>query len=265
MNLLESLEKKYRRYAVHNVTLYLIMGQALFFVFALSGRFNVGHVLLIPERVLMGEWWRLITFLFVPPMSSPLFVFFAWYLFYLMGSALEGHWGAFRYNLFLLIGYGVTVAVSFLHPLYPATNIFVGGSVFLAFAFLYPDFVLHIFFVLPVKIKWLALLTWMVYAFEILSGPWSTRLSVLASLSNFFLFFGSDILWRMKTGGRKMTAQARQFSGKREAFHTCSTCGITDVSHPEMEFRYCPECGGLGYCMKHIERHEHKKKPQEDA
>jgi hypothetical protein len=261
VDLLARLEKKYRRYAVHNVTLYLILGQVLFFILAHSGRFILGRALLVPELVLMGEWWRLITFLFIPPMTSPIFVLFAWYLFYLMGSALEGHWGAFRYNLFLLIGYVVTVGVSFIMPLQAATNIFIGGSVFLAFAFLYPNFVLHIMFILPVKIKWLALIAWIGYAFSILFGTWSTRLSVLASLSNFFLFFGSDILWRMKTGKRIMAKQAKQFSGIKEAFHTCAACGITDVSHPGMEFRYCSECGGLGYCKDHIDNHEHKKKP----
>jgi hypothetical protein len=259
MSLLENLERKFRRYAVHNVTLYLIIGQVLFFVFALSGRFILERVVLIPEYVLAGEWWRLITFLFIPPVASPIFAFFAWYLFYLMGSALEGHWGAFRYNLFLLVGYLITAAVSFIMPQFPATNVFIGGSVFLAFAFLYPDFQLYILFILPIKIKWLALLTWIGYAYAVLFSSWSTRLFVLASISNFLLFFGNDILWRMKTGKRVMAAQAKQFSGKKEAFHTCATCGITDLSHPQMEFRYCPECGGLGYCKDHILSHEHKR------
>jgi hypothetical protein len=260
MALLDSLEKKLRRYAIPNVTLYLILGQVLFFVLEMSGRSVLGRILLFPSLVLQGEWWRLITFLFVPPSTSPIFIFFAWYLFYLMGSALEGHWGAFRYNLYLLVGYLVTVAVTFLFPYSAATNIFIAGSVFLAFAFLYPDFQLYIFFILPVKIKWLALLTWIGYGYELLVGPGSTRLVVLASISNFLLFFGKDISWRMKTGKRRMADQARQFSGKREAFHTCATCGKTDISHPQMEFRYCSDCGGLGYCMEHIFNHEHRKK-----
>lgn len=260
MGLLDKLDKKLRRYEIQNVTLYLILGQVLLFVFALSGRFILERVVLIPERVLAGEWWRLITFLFIPPVTNPIFAFFAWYLFYLMGNALEGHWGAFRYNLFLLVGYIVTVAVSFILPLYPATNVFIGGSVFLAFAFLYPDFVMYIFFIIPVKIKWLALLTWIGYGYEALFGSWSTRLLVLASLSNFALFFGKDVLWRMKTGKKIMASQAQQFTGKKEAFHTCATCGITDLSHPRMEFRYCSECGGLGYCTDHIFKHEHVKK-----
>ena len=151
-------------------------------------------------------------------------------------------------------------AVSFLVPLYPATNIFIGGSVFLAFAFLYPDFELYLFFILPIKIKWLALLTWIGYAYQVLFGDWSTRLFVLASICNFLLFFGRDIRVRMRTGKRVMTTQAKQFTGVKEAFHTCTVCGKTDLTHPQMEFRYCPECSGLGYCMDHISAHEHVKK-----
>jgi hypothetical protein len=260
MPLLNNLERKFRRFAVPNVTLYLILGQVLFFVFHLSGRFILERVVLIPELVFAGQWWRLITFLFIPPLTNPIFAFFAWYLFYLMGSALEGHWGAFRYNLFLLVGYIVTVAVSFLFPYSAATNIFIGGSVFLAFAYLYPDFQLYIFFIIPVKIKWLALLTWIGYAYEVLVGSWSMRLLVLASISNFLLFFGKDIYWRMKTGNRKMVFQARQYSSGREPFHKCAVCGKTDLSNPQMEFRYCSDCGGLGYCKDHIFNHEHVKK-----
>jgi len=260
MSVLDTFEKKLRRYAVHNVTLYLIAGQALFFIFQMYGRFILERVVLIPDFVLSGEWWRLVTFLFIPPITNPIFAFFAWYMFYLMGSALENHWGAFRYNIFLLVGYVVTVAVSFIMPSYPATNIFIGGSVFLAFAYLYPDFQLYIFFVLPVKIKWLALLTWLGYAYTLATGYWDVRLMLLASVGNFLLFFGRDILLSIRMGKRIMTTQARQFSGKREAFHTCAACGITDISHPTMEFRYCPECSGLGYCADHIMNHAHVKK-----
>lgn len=260
MSLLNDLDRKFRRYAVPNVTLYLIMGQVLFWVIAMAGRFILGRVVLIPELVLAGEWWRLITFLFIPPSSSPVFIIFAWHMFYLMGSSLEGHWGAFRYNLFLLIGYMVTVAVAFLVPHAAATNIFIGGSVFLAFAYLYPDFQIYIFFILPVKIKWLALLTWIGYGYEVIVGSWSTRLQVLASIANFLLFFGRDIYLSMRLGNRKMLSQAREITGRREAFHKCSVCGVTDLSHPRMEFRYCPDCNGLGYCLEHIFKHEHVKK-----
>jgi hypothetical protein len=260
MNWLNKLEKKFGRYAIPNITVGLILGQVMFFVFAMSGRFILERVVLVPDLVIAGEWWRLFTFLFIPPLLNPVFAFFAWYLFYLMGSALEGRWGAFRYNLFILVGWGVTVAVSFLYPGHQATNIFIGGSVFLAFAHLYPEFQLYIFFILPVKIKWLALITWISYAYQFITGTGSTRLLILASISNYLLFFGRDIYLTARSGKRRMAAQAREISGRNEPFHTCAKCGITDISHPHMEFRYCSDCGGLGYCKDHIFNHEHEKK-----
>lgn len=260
MNVLDTLERKLRRFAVPNVTLYLVIGQVFFYAASMTERFDIMRIVLIPDLVLAGEWWRLITFIFIPPITNVVFAFFGWYLFYLMGSALEGHWGAFRYNLFLLIGYIFTVAASFLVPGSIATNVFIGGSVFLAFAFLYPDFVLYIFFILPVKIKWLALITWIGYGWALLTGSRETRYLVLASIGNFLLFFGRDILWKIKTGRRKMEEQARQYTEAREPFHRCTVCGVTDASNPNMEFRYCRECGGLGYCKDHIFSHEHKKK-----
>lgn len=258
MALLDKLEKKLHGVAVPNLTLYLIIGQALVFVLSLTRQLPFDRVLLIPEYVLAGEYWRLLTFLFVPPTRDPLFIIFAWYLFYLMGNALEAHWGTFRYNVFLLLGYGLAVAVSFLTPTYPSSNAFIAGSVFLAFAFLFPDFTLMIFFILPVRIKWLALITWLGYGWQLLVGSNSTRLLVLASVGNFLLVFGSDLLWLLKNGRRRMASQARQIVKKDEPFHRCTVCGITDQSHPQMDFRYCPQCEGqFGYCRDHIFSHAH--------
>ena len=260
MAFLDKLERKYRKIAIPNITLYIVVCQAIFYIAAYSGNLDVSRMWMIPSLVLQGEWWRLIAFIFIPPSNSLIFVFFSLYFFYMMGSALEGHWGAFRYNLFLLLGWLLTVAVAFLIPGGAATNVFIGASVFLAFAHLYPDFTIYLFFILPVKIKWLALLTWVGYGLSLLFGAWSTRIFVLASIGNYLVFFGSDILWSIKSGQRKMKQQVKTISGSDEPFHRCTVCGKSDVSHPAMEFRYCPECGGLGYCMEHIENHEHRKK-----
>lgn len=260
MSTLDYLERKFRRFAVSNITVYIITGQVILFVLNMIGKIDLSLAVLIPGLVTEGQWWRLISFIFIPPAAHPVFIIFAWYLFYLMGSALEGHWGAFRYNIFLLVGYVITVAVSFLFPSYPATNIFIGGSVFLAFAFLYPDFEILIFFILPIKIKWLALLIWIGYVIQFIFGVWPTRLVLLASVANFLFFFGKDIVLTMKAGNRKMIKKAKVISTKNKPFHRCTTCGITDLSHPDMEFRYCSQCGSLCYCSEHIKNHEHVKK-----
>jgi hypothetical protein len=258
MRFLDKLEKKFGRYAPANVTVYLIAGQTLFYVMFMTGRIDRSVTWLAAGLLMRGEWWRLATFVFDPPISNPLFAFFAWYLFYLMGSALEAQWGEFRYIVFLLVGYLLTVAVSFLAPAAIVSNVFIGGSVFLAFAFLYPDFTLNIFFVLPVRIKWLALLTWLGYGYQLLFGGWHTRLLVLASTCNFLLFFARDLTWLARSGQRRL---ARQSSRRDDTpFHRCTVCGITDKSHPQTDFRYCPDCAGQhGYCPAHIHDHMHVK------
>jgi hypothetical protein len=256
----ESLERRLQRCAVPDLTRILVAGQVLFYIAGLLGVPVFERCSFIPELALAGEWWRFVTFLFIPPLSNPLFAFFAWYLFILMGGALEDRWGALRYNLFILIGAILTLAAALLVPGLPATNVFIGGSVFLAFACLYPDFEFLLFFFLPMKVKWLALLTWLGYAIQFLVGSWQTRLFVLASVGNFLIFFGRDILWMMRSGRRRIGALAKEASRGKEAFHRCAVCGITDISDPTMDFRYCPECRGLGYCRDHLSSHQHVKK-----
>ena len=260
MSLLDKLERTLRPYALPHVTIGLIVGQVYVLFMGYVRPDFVGALPLAAEKVLAGEWWRLFTFVFLPPAGHPLLAIFSWYLFYLMGTALELYWGTFRYNVFLLVGWVATVAAAFITPEYPATDAFLMGSVFLAFAFLNPEFELSLFFVLPVKIKWFALVTWCGYGVVLLFGPtWGIRLSMLASVCNFFLFFGKDVFLRMQGARRRMAMQAKQYATPpREYFHRCTVCGITDKTHPKMEFRYCSQCAGsLGYCMDHLRNHEH--------
>ena len=148
MSLLDKLERALGRFAVPNLSLYLVIGQVFVLLAWMLGQLDLGLFVLVPELVKAGEWWRLFSFLLLPPppgMFGYLFVAFAWYMFYLMGGALESFWGAFRYNLFLLAGLGLTLIAAFLTPGQAATNAFIAGSVFLAFAYLHPDFELALF------------------------------------------------------------------------------------------------------------------------
>lgn len=258
---LSALQKRFGRHAVPHITEAFIIGQVVVYVLSYGQPQVLANAELVPRLVLAGEAWRLITFLFVPPVTNPIFAFFFWYIFYLMGTALEHEWGTFHYNMFLLIGVIATIAAAFTFPAEVASNAFLQGSVFLAFAFLYPDFELYLFFILPVKIKWLALLAWIIYFYQFTFGDWPTRWLVLASICNFLLFFGSEIYQRAKHGRRRMARQADEVHRKNQPRHTCLVCGITDLSDRKAQFRYCTQCEGqCGYCMDHIEDHEHVKR-----
>ncbi|MGH8021302.1 MAG: rhomboid family intramembrane serine protease [Opitutaceae bacterium] len=248
-------------FAIPNISLYLVIGQVAVFGLELAGKKSVLPILLVPAYVLQGEWWRVFTFVFVPPDAHPVFIAFAWYLFWMMGSALEASWGVGRYNLYLLIGWLLAVAVSFLAPPFSiASNAFIAGSVFLAFAWLAPNFELAIFFVLPVKIKWLALITWLFYGYTLLDGSSTERLGVLASTGNFLLFFAKDIWLTMRQHKRRMgrDAQRRREDAGTTPLHRCKICGKDSNTHPEMDFRYCSKCADDScYCPDHIRDHEH--------
>src|SRR5579871_5150903 len=116
--LLNKLERVFGRFAVANISLYLVAGQVLMFTFAWFDKISIEPFLLIPAYVLHGQWWRVLTFLLVPPPVSVIFIAFSWWIFYLMGSALEDYWGVFRYNLFLFMGWALTVGAAFLTPAY---------------------------------------------------------------------------------------------------------------------------------------------------
>jgi hypothetical protein len=266
MSLLTKLERLLGRFAIPNLSLYLIIGQVFFWGLALVAGFNIERIALLPAAVFAGEGWRLVTFLFLPPSLSAdalslVFMAFGWYMFYLMGSALEHYWGNFRYNAFLGFGWFVTAVAAFATPASYASYFFLAGSVFLAFAYLNPDFELLIFFILPVKIKWLALLMWLDFGYTLIIGPWSARLAVLAATGNFLLFFAGDIVSRFRAGRRQMNHQARAFaasSDDREPRHRCRICDKTELTDPKAEFRYCSKCAGNQcYCADHIFNHEH--------
>ena len=270
MKTLDKLQRRFGRFAIPNLTLAIIAGQVFFYLLNLSnpeilehGGVALGKINLVPALVLQGQVWRLVTFIFTPPSAHPIFMFFAWYIFYLMGTALEGTWGAFRYNLFLLVGYLATVVAAFTAPNSPASTVFIGGSVFLAFAFMFPDFKLHLFFVLPIKIKWLAMLTWISYLFVVIGGDLHQISLLAASLVNYFLFFGRDIVLRMRTGHRTMRSQSKRIAKQNTPRHCCRICGKTNLTHPDMDFRYCSQCADTScYCEEHLRNHEHLKEAQ---
>lgn len=259
MTILDRLQRRFGRYAVPNVTVAFIFCQVVFYVIQYSKEGILDKATLVPQLVLQGEPWRLVSFLFQPPVTNPLFAFFFWYLFYIMGTTLENTWGTFRYNVFLLVGYLATVGVAFITPGQATSSGFLQGSVFLAFAFLYPNFQLMLFFLLPIKIKWLALLQWMGYFYAVaFANSWSIRLATIASISNFLLFFGRDLVLRLKAGHRRMRHQADRVEQRHKPRHECRICGLTDKMDPKMTFRYCSKCeGSCCYCSAHLRNHEH--------
>ena len=259
--MLDGLERRFGRFSIPNLTLVLVVGQVALFVIALTDDTVNERVMLVPSRVVEGEYWRLLSFLFTPPSREPIWAFFYFYMFYLMGTALEHFWGTFRFNVFVLLGILGTIGSAFLTPDQPTGSGFLKGTIFLAFAFVNPEYRLRILLLFPVPIRWLAMITWIGYGLAFVAGDWSTRLAIVASVFNFLLFFGKEILNRIRHRGRQMTQQARRIAERPEPYtHRCQVCGITDVDDRHMDFRYCSQCAGdLCYCSEHLKDHEHAK------
>lgn len=264
MPFLDKLERMFGWLAIRNLALYIVMGQVAVLFASMLQVIDVERLLYVPTLVTRGEWWRVITFLFVVPAPPPtailsfVFLAFGWYLFYLMGGALEAQWGAFRFNAFLFLSYALTVAFSFITPNALVTNAFILGSVFIAFAYLNPNFELMLFFILPVKIKWLALLACALGAWRFLAGGLPTRLQTAAAVIAFLIFFAGDMIRTLRQGRRTAARRAERAVEEAQPRHVCYVCGKTDKSHPQLDFRYCSKCAGdQCYCPEHIQNHAH--------
>ncbi len=258
MKFLERLDRLVRPIAIPNLTVAIIIGQVLMFIANAANPGLLERASLIWDRVLEGEVWRLITFMIVPPTTSPIWLLFALYLFHLMGTALEQIWGNLRYNVFFYIGVLLTLAAAAVTHDQPVYGTFLQGSVFLAFATYNPRFELRLFFVLPVQIRWLAYLQALGYLLAFAGGTMVTRLTVLAAIGNYLIFFGPMLFDRIKNFRRRVVWNSRQFNPGDVPRHTCAVCGVNSNTDPNMDFRYCSKCNGeLAYCEAHLRNHEH--------
>ena len=200
------MELRCRRYAIPNLMTYIVAGMALVFMLDILGLRASFLLYLNRALVFRGQIWRLASFIFLPPSTSILWILFSLYFYWMVGSALERYWGAFRFNLFYLTGVLGTILGALITG--SATNVYLNFSLFLAFAILNPDFQIMVFFLLPLKIKYLAIVNLVFYAIMMIMGDWATRLSILVSLLNIALFFGGDLINQVRTQSRYWRTRA---------------------------------------------------------
>lgn len=194
-NTLSRLEYKYGKYAIHNLMPVLIGAMGIVFIadLLLSSRVSLyGALTFDRAAIFSGQVWRILTFVVLPPSTSLIFILFSLYFYYLIGTSLEREWGALKFNIYYLIGIIGTIIAGFITGY--ADNYYLNMSLFFAFAMFYPDFQILLFFILPVKIKWMAWLDAAFFLYMFIIGDWSARASIIAALLNFLLFFGSDFI-----------------------------------------------------------------------
>lgn len=265
------------RFGIPNLILYLVIGSGLVWLIGMMDRQGTlaGLLVFSAEKIFtQGQVWRLITFVLVPD-DGGIFTLIALYFYYFIGTILEQQWGTAKFTIYYLCGmvfsilYGVLVwLISGYDPMVSAT--YLNLSMFLAFATLFPDNIVLVFFIIPVKIKWLAYIAAAGIALSMLLLPWQLKLLPLVAILNYLLFFGNWLTARFrpeKLQQQKKTVDfknaARQYArqqANKPYQRKCEVCGITDRDDPEMEFRFCSRCAGYHcFCSNHINSHVHFK------
>ncbi len=273
---------KHPNFSIPGLMKYIAVGNVIVFLLAqLSRGAFVQLVTFIPERIFHGEVWRLVTFVFVPMDFSPLYFLLSVLLYYYLGSQLENVWGSARFTVYYVTGVVLNIFVGLLMYLSPSLRgygvvnmYYVNLSLFFAFATLYPNLQFLLFYIIPIKAKWLAWFDAALFAFDIFShigrGQYLLALVPVIAILNYLLFFWDDLMQaigRGKASARHRTVAAhrtidlktaRKQMEKQGYLHKCSVCGITDNDNPNMEFRYCSKCNGYYcYCAEHINSHVH--------
>lgn len=281
MNFLNKMERKFGRYAIHNLTKYMIIcyiiGFALEYLQALFEIPLISWLYLSPAHILRsGQIWRLVSWLLIPPGSNNIiFVLIMLMFYYSIGTTLERTWGAFRYNVYVLGGILCTVIGAFL--LYfvmgdvsvyymPAfSTYYINLSIFLAFAMNYPDMQVLFMMFIPMKMKYLAYLDVAYLLYDMIKGDWGIRTVIIASLLNFIIYFlVTRNYWRISPQEIHRKQQFKKAVHPKMANgvtkHKCAVCGRTEKDGDNLEFRFCSKCNGnYEYCQDHLFTHQHIK------
>jgi hypothetical protein len=257
--LLARLERTIGRYAIPHLMMFIVGGTALVWVLSLAHPDVLQRIALDMGAVRRGEVWRLVTFLFMPIGTSPIWIlvnlYFAWWV----GSTLEGSWGAFKFNAFYLVGTLGTIAAALLTG--PQTNFFLDASLLLAFATVFPDIQILLFFILPIRVKWLGIVAAVGLGVMFARGDWATRASIVAATGNYLLFFAGHwgTVWRSRTLQARQTARRTTFEAGVPVFgqRACALCGSREADGADIRVCSCSKCGGTqrALCLEHARNH----------
>lgn len=296
------LERKFGKYAISNLTLYLIIGYVIGYIINMFNPNLYEYLTFNPYYIVHGQVWRILTWVLTMPQSLGIFTIIMLFLYYSLGSSLERTWGTYRYNTYIFSGLLFTVVGSIIlyfalvvfysetlaGTMYSAyvgkimgeyisaivSTYYINMSIFLAFAVTYPDMQLMLYFIIPIKVKWFGYLYGGFILYDIISSftkfsearyiPIIKAAVIIFSLLNFLIYW---LTGRVKKVGQvKRKKQYRQSVNKGQhqnvygngARHQCYICGRTNITNPELTFRYCSKCSGAKeYCQDHLFTHAH--------
>lgn len=277
MHFLNKMERKWGRFAIQGLMKYIIGCYIIGYVIEFLVPQLYQYLTLEPFMIFhYGQVWRLVSWILIPPSDTNIiFAVIMIVLYYQLGTALEHTWGTFRFNVYIFGGIIFTILGALI--LYALTGSFMGGifstyyinlTIFLAFALSYPDEQILLYFIIPVKMKWMAIVYGVFIIYDFVTVGWGGRVAIFASILNFLIFFFMTRDYRRispKEIHRKQNFR-RQMNPKKSANgpvskHKCAICGRTELDDPTLEFRFCSKCdGNYEYCQEHLFTHKHVKR-----
>ncbi len=284
MDFMTKLERKYGKFAIPNLTVMLIICFVVGYMIQIFSGDAIYYINLNPELIMQGQVWRLISWILMPPGAASVLVIITLMFYFHVGRTLENVWGDFRYTLYIVSGViftdvgvvgtylvmrlcGLEEYASMYATYSDVSTYYLCMSMFLAYAFMFPDMQVLLYFFIPIKVKWLGYLDIAYLIYAVLTygivGYYPGMVTVIASVLNFIVFY-----FLMKGKNRVSAAhRKRKKTYKKEVRetqlltrHKCAICGQTEEDNPNLEFRYCSRCNGnYEYCQNHLFTHEHKK------
>ncbi len=299
MKFLYSLERRFGRYAIRNLPTIIIGLYAAGYLLMFIAPQILGYLTLDPVYILQGQVWRLVTWIIVPPGRMDIFTIIMLLFYFSLARSLERTWGSFLFNFYYFSGMIFSVIGAFLLYAYYASGGFrysfgalfstyyINMSMLLAFAMSYPDAEVLLYFVIPIKMKWLGLLDGVLILYSFFQTGLPGKVAIAAAMLNFIIFFlltrsgkgaGSFRQSARKAQFKKAFDNARRQNGKagtggsagrsgmykdpngKIAIHRCAQCGRTELDSDSLEFRYCSKCNGAyEYCQDHLFTHTHRQ------
>lgn len=284
------MERRFGKYAVHNLMLYVTILYAAGTVIGWVAPSLLNVLALDFGAVLHGQIWRLLTFIIYPPNLDPFWVLLSLYFYYMMGTNLERRWGTFAFNLFFFMGiffHIIAAAVTYFlfGRSFTVGTYFLNMSLFFAFVTEFSETQFLLFFVIPIKAKVLGIIDGIYFALVIVGGlvgrwipalnilgaqPWES-IAALVSMLNYVLFYyiyrqsfrPSSAQRKVQKQFKSQIVEAKKVQASRagQPRHRCAVCGRTELDDPNLEFRYCSKCeGNYEYCQEHLYTHQHVTK-----
>lgn len=291
MNWMDKLERKWGRYAISNLSRYFVFAQVIGLLVEMVAPGLMDYMSFSVAGILHGQIWRIVTWIFTPTASLDVFGILFLFCVLMWGNSLESMLGTFRMNVFL---WGSVILCDLAGVIvYIITRITLGTgmspylstyyilmTMLLAIAMCMPEGEVRLYFVLPIKMKWMLIFELVYLGYQVIRifsvgiGAYGTGVGILIGVLNcvqivvpvlnMFWFFHS-LKTRLSHKQRKRQKEFRaQFHEPRPgsgiAKHKCAICGRTELTNPELQFRYCSKCAGnREYCQDHLFTHEHVK------